>query len=146
MAARFRADHPESSRNFGFRIEAAGGVHPFLAGLMRTFLALLMGMMSIVLLIACANVANLMLTRASGRQRATAVRRALGVTRWQFMDPFLLEGLVVAALGGAISLVLAAWATRFFSNWHPNVGIPLGLDFSIDVRVVTFTILISFAT
>jgi putative ABC transport system permease protein len=146
MAERFRTAYPESSRELGFRIEPASGVHPFLASLMRTFLSLLMGMMSVVLLIACANVANMMLARASARQKEMAVRRALGATRRQLIQPFLLEGMFIAALGGTFGLMLASWATQLLANWHPNVGIPIGLDFSIDANVVTFTVLISAGT
>jgi predicted permease len=126
-------------------VEAAG-THPFIAGLIRAFLALLMGMVAVVLLIACANVANLMLARVFSRSREIAVRAALGAGRWRIARVFLAESMLLAVLGGVSGLLLAWWATRLLSAFRPDIGIPVDLALSMDVRVLLFTLVVTLAT
>ena len=103
--------------------------------------SLLMGVVGIVLLIACANVANLLLARSSARTKEIAVRLAIGATRWRIVRQLLTEGILLATLGGVAGLLLAWWATRSLSATPPPAGsLPLTPQFSIDLRVLLFTL------
>lgn len=102
----------------------------------------LMGSIGIVLLIACANVANLLLVRAEGRHQELAVRAALGASPWRIAREFLLESAVLGILGSALGLVLAWGALRLMVALGPD-GLPRLHDIGIDWTVLAFTIAVS---
>jgi len=102
----------------------------------------LMGSIGIVLLIACANVANLLLVRAEGRHQELAVRAALGASPWRIAREFLLESAVLGVLGSALGLALAWGALRLLVALGPD-GLPRLHDIGIDGTVLAFTIAVS---
>jgi putative ABC transport system permease protein len=110
--------------------------------------SLLMIVVSVVLLIACVNVGNLLLVRGSVRRRELAVRQALGATKSRLMRQLLTESLVLALGGGATGLLLAAWTTRVLERAMPSARstFPMELDLSLDGRVIGFAMILSFAT
>jgi putative ABC transport system permease protein len=114
-------------------------------GSVGEMLWVLMGTIGIVLLIACANVANLMLVRFDGRRQEFAVRTALGATRGQIAQGVLIEGLVLALAGGALGVVLAHAGLKVLLATAPDTLPRLG-EISLDPRVVAFAVVISFAS
>ncbi len=104
----------------------------------RRALLVLAGVVTFVLLIACANVANLQLARAAARQREVAVRAALGATRPRLLRGQLTESLVLAAIGGALGLLLAVWATAALVRAAPD-SLPRASEISLSLRTLFFT-------
>ena len=99
-----------------------------------------------VLLIACANVASLLIARASSRQKEIAVRLALGASRGRIVAQLLVESLMLAAAGGALGLAFASWTTRFLIGYLTASGSPHVISGALDLRVLTFNLLLSLAT
>jgi predicted permease len=110
------------------------------------FLGILLLLALLVLLIASANVANVLLARASARAREIAVRLALGASRSRLMRQLVTESLALFIVGGMAGTLLAVWATNALSGFHPPVGIPIALDFSLDVRVLLVALAVTLGT
>jgi putative ABC transport system permease protein len=140
-AANLAQAYPETNRNWSARFEP---FHDMTVRFVRRNLQLLAGAVAFVLLIACANIANLLLARASARQREMAVRAALGASRARLVRQLLLESLLVAIAGGALGLVLGAALTDGMLALVPNL--PRAAHVAPDVTVVAFTALLSIAT
>ncbi len=110
-----------------------------LVGSIRKPLLVLLGAVAFVLLIACANVANLLLARASGRQREIAVRAALGASRWRVVRQLLTESLLLSTIGGVVGLLLGVWLAKLLVSISP-ANTPRFDEISPDSRVLLFTI------
>ena len=110
-----------------------------LVGRVRGWMLLLLGAVVLVLLIACANVANLMLARATVRGREMGVRAALGASRWRIVRGLLAEGLILSAVGAALGMLLAYGGVQLIRGWLP-AGLPRVASIGIDLRVLLATI------
>lgn len=106
----------------------------------------MMAMVGLVLLIACANVANLIIARAASRQKEIAVRLALGASRSRITGHLLSESLILAFTGGALGLIVSAWTMRLLAGIMPHVDPPIRLDTNPDLRVLFFSLIVSAAT
>ena len=105
----------------------------------ETSLWLLLGISGLVLLIACGNLANLMLARASARDRQITIRRALGATRWRMVRDLLSESLLLAVAGSVCGLLLAFAITRALVAFISTQQNQIFLDIGMDWRVLAFT-------
>jgi putative ABC transport system permease protein len=122
--------------------------HPLksrLVGGVNAALWVLQGAVGFVLLIACANLANLLLARAESRQKEFAIRSALGARRWRLLRQFLTEGVVLAIIGGALGAALGFAGLRAMLAANPE-SIPRAVEITLDTRVLAFTLLVSIVT
>ena len=130
----------------GFHLEQAGQINPALRRMALTLFSLLLGATLLVLLTACANVANLLLGRASARRQEIAARMALGASRGRLVRQLLTESLVLALLGGAGGWIVAAYGASLTGLVRIPLGWPLDLSFSLDYRVLLFCAGLSIVT
>jgi macrolide transport system ATP-binding/permease protein len=146
LAANFQQEYPAAEK--GVRIfvapvwEAHYGVQDFL----RSVLGFLMFVAALVLLIACANVANLLLARATSREREIAIRAALGAGRARLIRQMLIESLLLAAAGGLGGIFLALSGTNLLTCFLPPAHLPIGLPLGVDGAVLSFTLILSAVT
>ena len=119
-----------------------GGASTQALGLM----AVLMVVVGLVLLVACANVANLLLARATGRQKEIAIRLAIGASRRQVIRQLLVESVLLALAGAAAGFLLAALAAAAISRFRLPLPFPIVFDFNVDLRVLAFTAALSIFT
>ncbi len=127
-------------------LQAAGGLKAGSATPAVGLMAVLMVVVGLVLLVACANVANLLLARATGRQKEIAIRLAMGASRRQLVRQLLTESLLLALAGAAVGFLLAALAARAISSFQLPLPFPVAFDFNVDLRVAAFTIALSLLT
>ena len=120
------------------------GLRELLVGHIRASLLILMGAVCLVLLIACVNVANMLLARALSRQREIAIRAALGASRRQMIRQLLTESLLLSGLGGGLGIGLAGLALQALRVFRPD-SLPAGLSLSLDPGVLLFTAMVAVA-
>jgi len=142
IMSRLVKEYPATNRNRHMSAEATTDVHfhPAADETLVPIAAGLMGVVGLVLLVACANVASMLLARASSRQREIGIRLALGASRRRLVQQLLTESLVMSIVGAAAGVLLAWWATRLLQAIPLPLPIPLAFDLRIDVRVLLFTL------
>ncbi|MEK6281447.1 MAG: ABC transporter permease [Acidobacteriota bacterium] len=149
IASRLESAHPKDNQNWSVQLTPW---RDYLARDSRTALLILMGAVGLMLLIACVNVANLLLVRAAARRKEIAIRLALGAGRWHLIRQLLTESLLLSLAGGAGGLLLAVWGKGMIfgllptSNWTFSSLIAIRDDARIDGTVLLFTLLVSTLT
>jgi predicted permease len=141
IGAQLATAYPQTNRERRTTVKATSTtrIHPELDGMLSWILSGTMLAVGLVLLIACANVAGMLLARASTREREISIRLALGAGRARLVRQLLIEGLVLGAAGGAVGVMLAWWLTRAIVGINLPIPFPIALNLQIDTRILAFT-------
>jgi len=142
LASQLEQQYPDANTNVGVEVSS---LHENLTGRVRRALWILLGAVGCVLLIACANVANLLLARAAGRQTEMAVRTALGANRWRLIRQLLVECVSLSVVGGVCGLLLATFGVPLLIGLSAT-SIPRAEEIGISAPVLGFTLLVSLLT
>ena len=146
LAQRFAKTYPEAHNGLGFRLEQAGALPPDQKQAITAFLSALSVVVFLVLCIACANIVNLLLAKASSRQREMAIYLALGATRAQLQLQMVMESVLLAVGGGVFGFLLSLWATSALSAFHLPIPVPIDLTVGVDWKVLLYTFVLSILT
>lgn len=142
ITASLAADTP---RWFTDRVAKVEPLHQFVTRGVRKWMVMLLGAVSFVLLIACVNLANLMLVRATARTRELGIRAALGASRWDLSRVLLLESLILSLVGAALGAVVAWWGVEALRSAMP-AEVPRAATIAVDLRVLVFTGIVAVLT
>jgi predicted permease len=142
IARQLEQTYPDTNAKYG---AAVFSLKDETVGSLRPLLLTMLGAVAFVLLIACVNLANLLLARASTRQRETAIRAALGADRRRLVAQFVAEGLLLSTLGAAAGLLVAVWSVDAFAALAP-LGLPSFVQPRLDGKVLAFVIALTSAT
>ena len=146
IAAQLGHEYPKENAGMKIVLSPPGLFGTYFRGTTRAFAGVLMAVGGMVLLIACVNLAGLLLARGVDRRKETAIRLALGASRRQLVRQLLVESIVLSAAGGLAAVLLAMWLTDLFAAWRPPVDIPVIPALAIDRSVLFFAAFVSIAT
>ena len=137
-------EHPDANRGRNYRA-AKSAVLPGQTDAVTGFIGVLLAIVGLVLLVACVNLAGMLLARAASRRREIAVRLAIGASRARLVRQLITETLVLFAAGCGLGLLLTRWLTGLLLAILPSLPVPIGIDFVVDWRVTAFAAVISLA-
>ncbi len=145
IAARLAAAYPRTNRGIGINATTIAWGHNAAQRLLAAPLRILMGVCVLLLLIVCANVANLLLARATSRNKEFGIRLALGSGSGRIVRQLLTETLLLAAAGGLAGTILAMWMSQSLASLLPPNDFPIYLDSGVNIRTLVFTIVVTLA-
>ena len=143
LAAQLGKEYPNSDEGVTIQLMPPGFIIPSIRGAFVSFTTILMATVVLVLAVACANLAGLLLARASGRRREIAIRLAMGASRWRLIRQLLTESALLALMGGVLGVVLAVWIINLVIAFKPPLDVPINIGLYVDWRVLAFSLLVS---
>jgi len=146
IAAQLAREFPNENEGMTVTLSPAGLLGAWMRGPIIGFAGVLMAVVGLVLLLACTNLANLLLTRGAERRKEIAVRLAIGASRRRLVRQLLTESTLVSTLGGGLGLLLAYWLVEAMMALKPPIDIALSTELYIDRRVLLFTLVVSVLT
>lgn len=146
LAANLAKEYPNESRNVGAYVAPVWKAHYGVQDFLRSVFGFLMTAAVFVLLIACVNVANLLLARGAAREEELAVRTALGAARGRLVRQLLMESLLLAAIGGVCGVLLASWGVRLLDIFVPPLHLPIALSVGLNGTVLLFAMGVTLLT
>lgn len=146
IAAQLSKEFPNENEGFKIQITPPGFIMPSVRDNMIGVSFALMGLVALVLLIACTNLANLLLARATERSKEIAIRLSIGASRARIIRQLLTESVMLAIVGGLGGILLAGWIIDLLIGLKPPVDIPVTLELHVDWRVLVFSMLVSIIT
>ncbi|HEX7297307.1 MAG TPA: ABC transporter permease, partial [Pyrinomonadaceae bacterium] len=146
LAGQLAAEYPDSNEGQTVKLGPAGFIIPDIRNAVVSFTTILMVAVVLVLLVTCANLAGLLLARATDRRREIAIRLAIGANRRQLIRQLLTESVLLSCVGGGVGLLLAIWMIKLLLAFKPPTEVPLTLDITVDWRVLLFSLVTSILT
>ncbi len=146
IAAQLAKDFPNDNEGLRYEITSPGFILPQIRSGMLGVSAALMGLVALVLLIACTNLANLLLARAAERAKEIAIRLSIGASRGRIIRQLLTESMLLAVAGGLMGMLLAGWMIDLIIGLKPPIDIPVTIELHLDWRVLVFSMIVSVIT
>jgi predicted permease len=146
LAQQMAKEYPNINEGQSIILIPPGFIIPDLRNAVVSFAWVLMAAVVLVLLVACANLAGLLLARAMDRRKEIAIRLAMGANRWRLIRQLLTESVVLSVTGGVVGLLLALWLISLLLSFRPPLDFPLTVDIGLDWRVMIFSFLVSLLT
>ena len=146
LATQLGKEYPNENEGFKIQVIPPGFIMPQIRNAMLGVSAALMGLVALVLLIACTNLANLLLARATERSKEIAIRLSIGASRARIIRQLLTESVMLAVAGGLAGILLAGWIIDLVMGLKPPGDIPITIELHVDWRVLIFSMIISIVT
>jgi putative ABC transport system permease protein len=143
LARQLASAYPDPNRGKGIELAPATLLHGNFRKAATGFFAILMVLVALILLIACTNIANLLLSRAIGRRREISIRTALGASQFRLMRQLITESILLSLLGGIAAFFVCLWTMELLMKYNPVPFFQFQMNLSVDYRVVGFTLLTS---
>ncbi|MBL8190479.1 MAG: ABC transporter permease [Acidobacteria bacterium] len=146
QAAQLAKEYPNDNEGLSYEVIPPGFILPQIRSGMLGVSAALMGLVGLVLLIACTNLANLLLARAAERGKEIAIRLSIGASRARIIRQLLTESVLLAVAGGLVGVMLARWIIDVLIGLKPPIDIPITIELHVDWRVLVFSMVVSVVT